>query len=338
MLGIFFAHFFFQNIVIFFYWNAIEKKSNWNGKIIYKRIYLLSEISASEDFDNVDIEELGSQDSPHFAKIHHNIDTSTAETDEIDPFDSSTVTKPAEDNDHTHRLVSHQDKTENQIKVSYSKPLGESDEAEDDLDALNQNLMLGDEPVTVSEQVHLDPDPQRGKKWSYNNPYNNHPQTYYNANKNRQEYYHYAGNVVRVPSGEESRENNRKKPQKSKNRGNGRRKGKGRKGKGRNKSRNKVDINSEQADSADVGLLKYRDELTNSVLEEEDLKAKVYQKAPAKPVEFEDCSQLKCKNGGQCEEDEMKGGVRCQCKLGTEGKFCEAGKSLLSWQHRMKYT
>ena len=248
------------------------------------------------------MEELGSLETPHFVRIHHNIDTSNSLLSKVDQ-DNSLENK-------------------NSKLKDASNALEESNEVVKDLDALRINLMQGDDPL-VNGGVEDEEDRPRGtkKKWSYNNPYNNHPQTYYNANGHRKEYYHYAGNVVRVQSDEKSRE-------KSRNRGNGRRKGgKGRnKGKGKNKSRNKVNIiDSEQADSADLGNLKYKEELTNSVLEE-DLKSKGEVALPAKPVEFEDCDNLRCRNGGRCVVDELRGGVRCQCNLGTEGKFCENGE------------
>ena len=46
-------------------------------------------------------------------------------------------------------------------------------------------------------------------------------------------------------------------------------------------------------------------------------------------VRFRTCSELTCQARGKCVPDKLRGGVRCQCKLGTEGDFCERGKANL---------
>ena len=114
---------------------------------------------------------------------------------------------------------------------------------------------------------------------------------------------------------------------KAKGRGKGRKgKGKGRKGKGRknkNKQRMKsiidpnFDVNTHQSDSI----------ISNDVLES----TSSFSSLPVIPTEpagirFQTCDELHCKGGGRCVPDKMRGGVRCQCKLGTQGQFCETGK------------
>lgn len=47
------------------------------------------------------------------------------------------------------------------------------------------------------------------------------------------------------------------------------------------------------------------------------------------PVKFQSCAELRCHAGGRCVADTLRGGVRCQCRLGNAGDFCEQGKLLL---------
>ena len=103
--------------------------------------------------------------------------------------------------------------------------------------------------------------------------------------------------------------------QKGRNRGKGRRKGgrkggKGRqRGKGRGKARPPYPYQSDGIPSVKV----------NTVIGEETGEES---KSNSK---YRSCDQLRCMGGGRCIEDQMRGGVRCQCKLGTDGTFCEKG-------------
>ena len=103
--------------------------------------------------------------------------------------------------------------------------------------------------------------------------------------------------------------------QKGRNRGKGRRKGgrkggKGRqRGKGRGKARPPYPYQSDGIPGVKV----------NTVIGEETGEES---KSNSK---YRSCDQLRCMGGGRCIEDQMRGGVRCQCKLGTDGTFCEKG-------------
>ena len=103
----------------------------------------------------------------------------------------------------------------------------------------------------------------------------------------------------------------------------GKGKGKGRKGKNRNKNKNKMkDITKisvgTQSDSVPKGndvVMAHTSSKMNPVLPTESGMSR-----------FHTCDMLHCKGGGRCVPDKMRGGVRCQCKLGTDGEFCENGK------------
>ncbi|XP_013414404.1 pikachurin [Lingula anatina] len=41
------------------------------------------------------------------------------------------------------------------------------------------------------------------------------------------------------------------------------------------------------------------------------------------PVKYTSCNDLDCFNGGSCVPDVLRGGVRCQCRLGFDGDYCE---------------
>lgn len=45
---------------------------------------------------------------------------------------------------------------------------------------------------------------------------------------------------------------------------------------------------------------------------------------------FWSCDQLSCQNGGQCVSTQAEGGVRCNCKLGFAGPYCNEGKLLVT--------
>ena len=102
--------------------------------------------------------------------------------------------------------------------------------------------------------------------------------------------------------------------QRGRNRGKGRRKGgregKGRrKGKGRGKARQRYPFLADGVPSVKVNTV---------IAEETGEEAKSGSK-------FKSCDQLRCMGGGRCVKDLMREGVRCQCKLGTDGTFCEKG-------------
>ena len=106
--------------------------------------------------------------------------------------------------------------------------------------------------------------------------------------------------------------------QKGRNRGKGRGKGgrergKGRrKGKGRGKPRKPYPVLADGIPSVKVNMV-----LTEETGEEAKLGSK-----------YKSCDQLRCMGGGRCIKDMMRGGVRCQCKLGTDGVFCEKGERI----------
>ena len=106
--------------------------------------------------------------------------------------------------------------------------------------------------------------------------------------------------------------------QKGRNRGKGRGKGgrergKGRrKGKGRGKPRKPYPVLADGIPSVKVNMV-----LTEETGEEAKLGSK-----------YKSCDQLRCMGGGRCIKDMMRGGVRCQCKLGTDGVFCEKGETI----------
>ena len=105
--------------------------------------------------------------------------------------------------------------------------------------------------------------------------------------------------------------------QKGRNRGKGRRKGsregKGRrKGKGRGKPREPYPVLADGIPSVKVNTV-----LTEETGEEATSGSK-----------YKSCDQLRCMGGGRCIKDAMRGGVRCQCKLGTDGVFCEKGERI----------
>jgi len=131
--------------------------------------------------------------------------------------------------------------------------------------------------------------------------------------------------ATEAPTAEPSK--NKDREGKGKGRGKGR-KGKGRKGKGRknkNKQRMKsivdpkFDVNTHQSDSI----------VNNDVLESTSSSSSSWAPPHAFPTEpaggmrYQTCDELHCKGGGRCVPDRMRGGVRCQCKLGTQGQFCE---------------
>lgn len=133
---------------------------------------------------------------------------------------------------------------------------------------------------------------------------------------------------------------------KGKGRGRGRGRGGRRKGKGKgrkNKNRNKSKVGDEKMksiipsqpsfDNSDTqsDSVPSNDVIENTsvskvspalVTEEDDRDFNV---SPA-IARFQTCDQLHCKRGGRCVPDKIRGGVRCQCKLGTEGEFCENGE------------
>lgn len=43
------------------------------------------------------------------------------------------------------------------------------------------------------------------------------------------------------------------------------------------------------------------------------------------------CKELVCFGGGVCVEDAQMGAARCQCPLGTKGRFCEEGTHAFMW-------
>ena len=106
--------------------------------------------------------------------------------------------------------------------------------------------------------------------------------------------------------------------QKGRNRGKGRGKGgrergKGRrKGKGRGKPMKPYPVLADGIPSVKVNMV-----LTEETGEEAKLGSK-----------YKSCDQLRCMGGGRCIKDMMRGGVRCQCKLGTDGVFCEKGERI----------
>jgi hypothetical protein len=116
---------------------------------------------------------------------------------------------------------------------------------------------------------------------------------------------------------------------KEKGHGKGRKgKGKGRKGrKNKNKSKSKQRMKSIIDPNFDVNTHQSDSIISNDVL----ASTSQYSSAPVLPTEpagvrFQTCDELHCKGGGRCVPDKMRGGVRCQCKLGTQGQFCENGK------------
>lgn len=110
---------------------------------------------------------------------------------------------------------------------------------------------------------------------------------------------------------------------KGKHKGRGNRRKNNKKGRKNRKNKNKqskvpTGLPNELADSATVSN---PDPDGN-----EETSNYIYEETKAPPIKFRTCLDLRCHAAGRCVPDEMRGGVRCQCRLGNTGEFCEQGK------------
>ena len=84
-------------------------------------------------------------------------------------------------------------------------------------------------------------------------------------------------------------------------------------------------IYDEQSDSAAEDPI-----MGNNVIPEMDEnEATMTSLTPGPTAKYQKCDELVCKNGGKCVADSMRVGVRCQCKLGTGGEYCEIGMHII---------
>lgn len=96
----------------------------------------------------------------------------------------------------------------------------------------------------------------------------------------------------------------------------------GRKGRKKGKGRKQKQAESAQADESlkSNNIIDYDSEERepeNNIMATTEKPRKIYHS----------CNDLLCKAGGKCVQDEMRGGYRCQCRLGAAGEFCEQGKN-----------
>ena len=83
-----------------------------------------------------------------------------------------------------------------------------------------------------------------------------------------------------------------------------------------NKNRLKIH-NTPQADSMMMATNPEHGEETTNQL---------YDSTTQAAIRFRSCDELRCHAGGRCVPDDMRGGVRCQCRLGNTGDYCERGE------------
>ena len=106
---------------------------------------------------------------------------------------------------------------------------------------------------------------------------------------------------------------------------NGRQRGKGRKGQARLKA-GVTGYSVHSSHQADAATGVATDSINNNEVwypEEGETEGSMYTATPY--PKYRTCSELPCKRGGRCVPDNMRGGVRCQCKLGTQGDYCDQG-------------
>ena len=107
------------------------------------------------------------------------------------------------------------------------------------------------------------------------------------------------------------------------NRLGGRRRNKGRQ---RNKQRDEAELADALPPNPTQGMPVYpygagdaKEEYSNNLVSE----------TVRPPIKHHSCAALRCHAGGRCVADTLRGGVRCQCRLGNAGEFCEQGNPFL---------